>query len=171
MNTTSTLQHTVCPGLTSEGSTMTAQPDSNAAGSRPSKTAQSEPCAAGHGQCRTVKDRLGSRGLEQPSRVVDDLWWGTLGYTSLECGRNARKRQQASPLTKRPSDSSRLVEGRHELQAEIDTPPHTRGHTPAGGGRNRTCGHRFGSEGSRTAATEDPQLPNDRRHLTHALVT
>ena len=43
---------------------MTAQPDSNATGSRHPRRHRSERCAAGHGQRRTVKDRLGSRGMD-----------------------------------------------------------------------------------------------------------
>ena len=54
---------------------------------------------------------------------------------------------------------------------QVGTVPHGHGHTPAGGGRCRTSRHRFGSEGSRTAATEDPQLPNDRTTSLTVLVT
>jgi hypothetical protein len=50
-------------GLTNEGSAVTAQPDSNATGSRHPTRHQPERCAARHGQCRTVRDRLGVKGF------------------------------------------------------------------------------------------------------------
>jgi hypothetical protein len=56
------LRNTVRPGLTSDGSTVTAQSDSNVNGLRHPHKHGAERCAACHGRCRTVKDRLGVKG-------------------------------------------------------------------------------------------------------------
>ena len=57
-------RHTIRPVLTSEGSTVTAQSDSNPNGSRHRRRRGSERRATGHGRCRTVKDRLGVKGSQ-----------------------------------------------------------------------------------------------------------
>jgi hypothetical protein len=43
---------------------VTAPPDSNGTGSRHPRRHGCERCVAGHGQCRTVKDRLGVKGSQ-----------------------------------------------------------------------------------------------------------
>jgi hypothetical protein len=64
LDTASTLSHTARPRLTNEGSTVTAQPDSNANRSRHPRRHESQRRVAGHGRCRTIKDRLGVKGSQ-----------------------------------------------------------------------------------------------------------
>jgi hypothetical protein len=62
---------TARPGLTNEGSALTAPPDSNAIGSRHPTAHGFKHGAAGHGQCRTIKDRLGVKwsGIRLPRGI------------------------------------------------------------------------------------------------------
>lgn len=85
---TRTLRHTGHPGVTSDSSTVTAQPDSNTNGSVDPRRHRSGRYAARHGRWQIIKDPLGVKGsgLEPMSQIADDLRRRARGHTSLECG-------------------------------------------------------------------------------------
>ena len=85
---TRTLRHTGHPGVTSDSSTVRAQPDSNTNGSVDPRRHRSGRYAARHGRWQIIKDPLGVKGsgLEPMSQIADDLRRGARGHTSLECG-------------------------------------------------------------------------------------
>lgn len=73
------------PDLTNEGSAVTAQPHSNATGSRHPTRHQPERCAARHGQCRTVRGRREAAVRSRSGDHVDEVDPGEVDAEYQRC--------------------------------------------------------------------------------------